>query len=131
MSLFKGIGRGIGNIWQGYGKGLVTGVVSQYLGQGAGKIVGGMLQNSRDRREARAAAQPFDVSTLWNPTWTNSGQMSGAGSAGFMEDPALQVASRYQNPIRTQGQVGLTSSAPEPDYFDEETDTEEEDYYED
>lgn len=130
MSLFGGLGRGIGNLWQGYGKGLVTGVVSQYLGQGAGRIVGGVLQNKRDRREMRGPEQSFDVSTLWNPTSTNFGQMFAGGLAGYMDDPGLQVASRYQNPIRTQDQVGLTSSGREPQYYDEETDTEE-DYYED
>src|SRR5574341_2599867 len=90
MSLFGGLGRGIGNIWQGYGKGLVTGVVSQYLGQGAGKIVGGILQNKRDRREMRGPEQSFDVSSLWNQTLTSYGQMSAAGSPGYMADPGLQ-----------------------------------------
>src|SRR5574341_66988 len=125
MSLFGGLGRGIGNIWQGYGKGLVTGVVSQYLGQGAGKIVGGILQNKRDRREMRGPEQSFDVSSLWRSTNTinllERLELALSGQASLLEPERQDELDGLAAWARrtTDGSLADLTDQPSDDVWDE------------
>lgn len=135
MSLFGGLGRGIGKLWQGVLKPVVRGLATQYLGKEGGQLVGGLLGNKADRRMERG--DTGEGSMLWNQISPSLGTMYGGGSTAYMEDPGLAQTSQFQNPIQTMRQFGLTSMPQERQYLDEaesyENDEEEgyedEDYY--
>ncbi len=123
MSLFGGffssIGSGIGKLYSRVAKPLVTGLAAQYLGQGAGKLVGQALATKHERDVARG--ESIDLSQIL-PSYATT---SGGGSTGYMQDPGVMQAYQMQNPIRTQYFPSI-NTPPEPEYYDEEEEEEEE-----